>query len=342
MDVLRITAIFFVIFVHVVGEYWLQLDCSSFEWNIVNVYDSISRWSFPVLVMISGALFLTKQEQDIQVLYKQYVLRMITAYLFWSAIYLLINYVFYNRFDWKNAILFFIQGYYHLWFLPMMAGLYMIVPFLKCIIKLNQLTKYFLVLATIFTSVIPFLIIIVAVFSEALGNALGVVSSNMHFAFLAEYVGYFVAGYYLHKTSIQECQRKAIYLVGVIGTIGIISLTKWLTMLEGKQMESFYNPLLLPCVLQAIAVYVFAKTCLLNVCVSKYVEQFLKRMSKYSLGACLVHPLVIIVMRELLGVTFNSLSILWMLPIYTVVVFFISYAFSALLNHIPILNKYIV
>lgn len=46
LDLLRILAIFFVIVLHVSGENFRNIDINSTYWDILNFYDSISRWVF--------------------------------------------------------------------------------------------------------------------------------------------------------------------------------------------------------------------------------------------------------------------------------------------------------
>ena len=56
-DILRIVACFAVIIIHVCSWY-LYSDINSPNWQVFNFYNSIVKWSVPIFVMISGALFL--------------------------------------------------------------------------------------------------------------------------------------------------------------------------------------------------------------------------------------------------------------------------------------------
>ncbi len=50
----------------------------------------------------------------------------------------------------------FINGHYHMWFLFMIVGLYLIVPFLlRPIVRDEKLLRYFLLLTLIFTFLLP-------------------------------------------------------------------------------------------------------------------------------------------------------------------------------------------
>lgn len=61
LDILRIIAAFFIVVLHTAVTSLDSFGTTSWEWNVSNFYDSISRWAVPVFVMISGALFLNKE-----------------------------------------------------------------------------------------------------------------------------------------------------------------------------------------------------------------------------------------------------------------------------------------
>jgi uncharacterized membrane protein len=64
------------------------------------------------------------------------------AYFVWGVVYAL--------FDYDGTVAGFaedlIAGYYHMWYLPMMAGLYAMIPLLRKITEDAKLTAYFLIL----------------------------------------------------------------------------------------------------------------------------------------------------------------------------------------------------
>ena len=152
-DVLRILATFAVIVLHLSAQHWADTDVYSRAWQAFNLYDSAVRWAVPVFVMISGALFLSGS-QSIGHILKKNVSRLVTAFIFWSALYA----VFMVNFEGcpTNLILQqFLNGHYHMWFLFMIVGLYLIVPFLRPIVRDEKLLRYFLLLTLIFTFLLP-------------------------------------------------------------------------------------------------------------------------------------------------------------------------------------------
>ena len=86
---------------------------------------------------------------------------------------------------------------------------------------------------------------------------------------------------------------------------------------------------------EAVAVFVFFRERL------NFPVRFMRALSQYSFGAYLVHPAVIEFLAEL-GLDSLTFSPVISIPIVALAVFVISFAISAVLNHIPILKKYIV
>lgn len=133
LDYLRVFASIVIILLHVSAQNMDYVEPTGTEWNIYNICNGASRWGVPVFVMMSGALFLPR-EIPTKTLYKKYILRMAIAYIVWS--------LFYAIFDPLRKLIFkddyhisfveiigsFISGAVHLWFLPMIIGLYMCIP----------------------------------------------------------------------------------------------------------------------------------------------------------------------------------------------------------------------
>ena len=191
LDILRIFATVSLVVLHVSGQNFNSQPTDSFEWVVLNFYDSLVRWVVPVFVMISGSLFL-RREQSIKKLYQKYILRIVCAYIFWSGVYAFVSYL-KGECGLKEMVWEFFEGHYHLWFLLMIAGLYVVTPFLKTITESKTLTNYFLVVGAIVSVVIPCLLHIVPYFSERLADILNSHFSNVFLCF--NFTFYYVLGY---------------------------------------------------------------------------------------------------------------------------------------------------
>ena len=146
-DYLRILAILCVIMIHVVGVNWFTTPIYSTNWKILNIYDSIARFSVPIFVMISGALFLNKEKEiSIKKLYSKNILRLVVTLLFWSLMYsIYANIIIAKTISLsilKLTYLDFINSHYTLWFITMLIGLYMAIPIFKKICEDKKIEEF--------------------------------------------------------------------------------------------------------------------------------------------------------------------------------------------------------
>lgn len=103
-------------------------------------------WAVPVFVMISGALFLSRKN-DIKKLYKKNILRMCVSFAVWSAFYA-ISYAivdFFTKADYQFSFSYFLgellSGAAHMWFIPMIIGIYMCVPIFEKICESEEIVN---------------------------------------------------------------------------------------------------------------------------------------------------------------------------------------------------------
>ncbi len=336
-DFLRVAACFAVIARHV-AEYQLDGDhTGTFEWQVLNFYDgALVRWAVPIFVMISGALFLKAGKNiPVKTIYSKYVLRIATALVFWSLIYATGSYV--SNHDIVRAVDDFIRGHYHLWFLFMIMGLYMILPLLRHIAESEFLTKYFLILALIFTYILPECANIVSLFSEEYSISIAGVSENFHMYFPGGFTGFFLLGHFLNQSDITPKAERWIYFIGLCSFVVNVLMSAYVPIVTGKPYNTVY---LAPKIWQS------------NLCISAAVfvyfkrhynreNMLIRRLSQYSFGAYLVHAIVINILQKL-GLHTLAFNPVISVPVIVVIVFMLSMAISAVLNHIPVLKKYIV
>lgn len=339
-DCLRIAATFAVMILHIASQNWYAVEAGTYEWKVFDFYDSIVRWAVPVFVMISGALFL-RRRQSIERIFKKNILRIITAFVFWSALYALVNLMI-GRSEPKNVLREFVEGPTHLWFLFMIVGLYLIVPLLQKIVVSMELTQYFVVLSLAFTFALPYAITLISLYSEKLGSIAKGLLNSVCFNFTLGYVGYFVFGYYFSRIDIKGKKQWLIYLLGIFGLVITIFASKVFPISDKRAAAVFHDNMTLNVMLVSVSIFVFAQNNLSLPNVSPKVKEALKKLSEYSFGAYLVHAMVITQLNHLLGLNTLSFDPLISVPVIGIIVFVISFAISGIIHHIPVLNKHIV
>ncbi len=332
-DFLRVAGAFAVIVIHVAASRWYTTDIHTFEWQVLNFWHgSIVRWAVPVFVMISGALFLSR-DIPVRKIYSKYIFRIFTAFVFWSFVYAAHGYM--KDRDMIKAAGHFLKGHFHMWFLYVIAGLYMIVPFVKRIAESESLTKYFLVLAFFFAFLFPEAVNLISIFSEKYGEFAGSLANRFYLQFVGGFTGYFLLGYFLNKEEISSQAIKIIYALGIAGYITGMLLSVTLTMITGEPSQIFYGNLTVNNLFWTTSVFIFLKSKF------NYSSRIVLALSQYSFGAYLVHAAVILLVGKL-GLNTLAFNPLLSIPVISVIVFVISFAISAVLNHIPFINKYIV
>lgn len=349
-DILRIVATFAVILLHVSCSYW-DTNTFNLDWNVRNIYDSLVRWCVPIFVMISGALFLNPQKQIFtKKLYTKNIVRIISAFFLWSFIYTIYQYVFINNQDITTLIVYFFNGPYHFWFLYMIVGLYITVPILRQITKDISTTKYFLIIAFIFTFVLPLILVIT---SKALPfitiKSIGITRLSYKIFNIINlsiitigYSGYFILGYYLNYIfNPSKRQLKFIYSLGIISFILIATFTASISYIKGGLSEYFYDYLTLFVLFEAIAVYLFVKNFTPKLKLSLKAIKIITYLSNISFGIYCVHILVLSIL-SIIGFSSTRFNTIISIPIISVLTFIISSLIAICLHKIPFCRKYMM
>ena len=338
-DVLRVAATFAVVVLHLSAQHWLDVDVNSRAWFAFNLYNSIVRWSVPAFVMISGALFLGR-DLEIHTILKKYVLRIAGVFAVWSGGYALIDLIF-RHCDPFTVFSQFVTGHYHLWFLFMITGLYLLLPLLRPIVSRETNVRYFLLLALIFTFLLPQLALFCSFASPRLGWVINTVVMYTYCYFPLGLTGYFVGGYYLSRKEISRREELILYAVGAVGLLASVFAPVAYARAQGAPSDLFYRYDSLNVLCTAVPIFVFAKQHLNFPRMGERAYAVLRKLSEYSFGVYLVHPLIIEFLQYI-GIDTFVCNAFFSVPLLAVFVFAAATAISALLHQIPVVKKYFV
>ena len=247
-----------------------------------------------------------------------------------------------NGFDLRVFLNEIIVGPYHMWYILMISGVYILIPFFKKITESEELMKYFMILGAVFGIVIPHVVELMTVFIPVLGTVATKLLDDMDFNFTLGYVVFFIAGYYINKYEISKKTQKIIYILGILGFAGTVGLSVGISMLLGEPREEFYTCNSINVSLTGIALFTFGKYYLNNIKISDKGKKVIRILSKYSFGAYLVHVMVIEVLAKVVGLNIVATAPIWAVPVVSIVVIILSFVISTIINCIPVLNKYIV
>lgn len=359
-DYLRVFATYAVMILHIASQNWHKTDVNQIDWQTFNFYASIARWGVPIFLMMSGALFLSR-DMSISHIFKKSVLRMFLTFVAWSFIYYLLagnifpdnlnNDSFITRFfalfkDGKTRkFVSIINSHYHLWFVPMIAGLYICVPIIKKVVEDKRIAKYFLLLAFIFQFIIPQTVTLVNDFGsenlQLITTAINKRINAMSMKMVLGFSFYFVLGYYLSNIHFDRKKKFTVYILGLFGFLFTILADLVVALKTQAPSQNYYGNFCVNIVFEAVAVFVLFKSINFN---HEKFNCFIKLMSKWSFGAYLIHALFI----EKLNSAFHINTLSLPMPSYfsvfviAIIVFILSFGVSAILNSIPGIRKYIV
>ncbi len=333
-DLLRVSAAFMVVLLHVAAQCWAMIPVTSPDWFAAHTYNSMARPAVSIFVMISG-MFLLDPNKEIPLakLFSRYCKKILIILIFWSLFYATWRNVLWAllrgyEIDWPTVLVAFQTGHYHLWYCYMLLGLYLIIPFLKKITADRTLMQYFLVLAFCFAVILP-----VVPFTWA-----KTMRQFMFFHLTLGYTGYFVLGYYFRTTEISKTVRYLCYLAG-IASLAFTVFGSYHKALELNTDFGYYDPFTLNTVCLTVAVFLFYQYAIPNLLQNQ--QKLVSNLVDYSLGIYLIHPFMLAVLEHfgINAMWFSPTAIA--VPAVAVIAFLMSWFATAIMKRIPVVKQYL-
>ncbi len=330
---LRICATVAVVLMHVTSKEFYVPTTASPEWQILNVYNGLTHWAVPVFVMISGAIFLDpEREIPIRKLFGKYILRIFIALVFWSAVYAVAYTGIYLHGSAREVFYAFLEGHVHLWYLPMLIGLYLLVPLLRRITESPFLTKYFLLLTGIFSILLPEL------GRWGIAPILRAEAARLDIHLCLGYSGFFVAGYALHRLEIRKSVRTALYLLAQLATLGMIAYSGTMSARSGSVQIELYEAFSLGTVLQSLGIFLAFR----QFGNRKACPHLIRSLSEMTFGIYLIHEFWVDFLRRFCGISPLAFSPLIAIPVTVTLVLAGSAVSTFLLRKVEFFRKTIV
>lgn len=335
MDLLKIISCILVIMTHVSASYVIKyLEIGTYKFSVGNFYDSLSRIAVPIFVMIAGKYALSDDKnKNFKEYYKKIFKRIYIPTINWSILYvsysmilkILAELIKGKEVNYLGPVKEFILGkpFYHLWYLYMMIGLYLLVPFLIKIKEKYGENKFFK-LGVIFIFIGLGLII----FQEFLSK-INFYERDDIFKYLKYYwyfsqfqflnfIGYFILGYSLKNKIINIKKSTLTYLLSLFFLWLIVEKTKNLF---------FYGNNFVFVIVGAISFYLIFNNLKINYNFSK--------LEKHTFNIYLVHAGILNVISLFLSEILNyEPNPIWYIPFGIILVFLLSIIFSICLEKI--------
>jgi surface polysaccharide O-acyltransferase-like enzyme len=334
-DNLRVIATIGVIFIHVSSDYVpMSGKVSLYNFWVGNIFDSASRFSVPVFVMLSGALLLSK-DYGIATFLKKRLFRLLLPFLFWSLIYIARSIILRFKAGEKMSFIdiareFFVQlrdgSSLHLWYIYMIIGLYLFIPLIGKWVR-NATEKeilYFLAiwLCTLFLD----------------QPIISKIKPEIDLTYFTGFLGYLILGHYLQIKSFANQKRTNVIAVVLIiaGLLSTILGTYLILYYRNVYGSTFYECLSPNIFLYATGLFLFFKNKDTN---NRFVVPIRNFICKYSYGIFLVHVLVLYLLDDF-GITWDFINPVAGIPVTVFLCLIISWAIIYVINKLPF-GKYI-
>ena len=335
-DVLRIISAISIIVMHISSGSVYSLSLGSASWSEAVIINSISHFGVPVFVMISGALFMHPDKKiDMKRLWIHNILRMFVVFLVWSFIYGFLDHLSYRggirELLWSCVI-----SRNHLWFLPMIIGIYIILPILIRWVRNAEAKEIRLFILLFFIFQVICETLNACEFAEIITVAL----DYRNIEIVCSYVGYFIIGYYITHIGLSKKVRITLYLLGFLGCISGIAAVFVLSIKRQIPAVSIVDSFSVFTFLYSTALFTFISECFGKKEYKGKIPIFISNVSKDTLGLYLCH-LLIIERAALFGNIYESMPVIPGVLFYTAVICIIGLGGSALIRRIPFAGRYI-
>lgn len=330
LDICRIFACCMVVMLHVAVSDWNR-DPSSFEWKVYNLANASVRAGVPLFFMISGTLFLEKENFSIKYFVRKNICRLLSLYIIWSLLYECnaerICHSYENIYDFLVGS---VKGYYHLWFLPAMTVAYFFLPVVYGVMKGRKIAvQYLLILFAVMTllernvSLIPDLPVLIRA-----------VCDNIDLSNIS-YLGYMILGYVLSRKTYSKKVLLAMPVIYLLESVLAAYGNLWYSLREGEAAGWLFGNFTFMTFIQACCIFIFFQG-LKNREIKH--SKALVYFSECTLGVYLLHPMVL-EYWERHGVSVASFNPVISVPFIFLLVVCTCAAAVSVMKRIPCLRK---
>ena len=331
IDLCRIVACLGVMLSHACAEAYHLVSIHSAAFSWITMLSTVVRPVIPIFFMITGVLFLSREELDLRRFFTGHVLHLTYVFCFWSLLYAVLRAAQGSFGSGRDFLMAVVSGHYHMWFLPAMIMVYLFLPPVHAAIYGRKLDPRYLL------GVFFFLFIVLANCNLTPDPApiLYRFTQNFSLDYLS-YLGYAVWGWWLSRRAFsQKCLWIAplVYLAAVLlETAGNLWYSGYKQLADGW-LFSFFS---LPNFVGGSAAFCF----FLALREHRFRHpELLSALSGATLTVYMIHPMVLNGLKRLLPGVLNVEPVMGSLLIFAALTA-VSFAAALVIRRIPVLRRF--
>lgn len=330
LDFIRGVSIVAVIMIHVSASI-----CNSDHVLIAIVLNQLSRFSVPAFLFVSGILaYRSYTKQNIKHIWKKRALNILTPYLIWSTIGLIIS----KNYNIKNLIFTYLFGlgeFYQLYYIVLLVQFYLLLPFF--IYMANKFSRVIIILGISCCTTLIYDLLI------RYGININIINCLMKSTILS-WMGYFIVGCYIGKNYNQFIQflknhKLSQFIIPTSLSIAILALDEYnLLFVKGFKLTEhpIFNFFRIDIIL-----FAFCTIFLLFKIADTYSSnQVIKTLYDNSFGIYLNHIMILTILKRFFNhYLFNNL-LEGLISI--IIILLISILLNKLIKKIPYLRLFLL
>lgn len=320
-DAVRVLAVFFVLVIHLSAGVVMKWHATpTFNWWAANFYDSLSRASVVLFVLLSGSLLLGKNEPTTMFFFKR-LSRIVLPWLCWVLLTVFFDFIFkLNLEGFQHGLKGFVRHYFvtGFWFIPLVIQLYLLVPILRALLQRVGWSVYVWI-SLLWAGVIGL---------QHIYCGASELCRIWDWPLGLQYGGFFMLGYVLSQLSIYRKEMFTALAFWGGSIIWVVLGTYIESKQQGSLSEIYYRYTTLPVLLSATSLFILVKYFFSNIHLSYQHSSLLKNFSNASFGIYLAHALCIklVLATSLAGIfeLLDSYAVVT-IPLFAVVLFVLVY-----------------
>jgi len=322
LDFIRLVAILMVISIHVSAKGFASMTN---HWWAVNFYESISRFSVPLFLMVTGALLLGKETTFRTTGNRMW--RVGLPLVVWSVAYLYwFRYTGTEIPQWTKSILR-APVVPHFWYLYTLLGAYLFLPVMIGFCKITDTGSKMLTITAWFVgaSVVPTVYALTG--KEYVG---------LNWGFKSLYAGYLVLGWLAYRWTTFNKSRVTLALFAWAVSAASIAILTWQHSIKvGAANETFYGYTSPFVITGAVSAFYVLRAFAATFAASRWFPaKALRKLGEVNFGVYLIHVMVMFWL-DLRGFDFQFINPWLAIPVVVLMTFTLSAIVIYLIQRLP-------
>ena len=310
------------------------------EWLSLTTLKCVAVSATNLFLMISGIFFLSPERNvSISKIWSKNILKLATAYVLWCMIYAAVRITYVNggEFEWSLFWQESLNKEFHLWYIPMMLGIYVVVPIMREITARAPRKIYiYIIWLMIGAMTLNTVKTLSSQFPGPMTDHIIYIINDTPTPLICQYPFYCILGYFLYTYRPKLKMRLFLYALGILGVLALVWVSTYFYVEKGEP-DPYYiqGKFEIYILAKNTALFVFVLTLFSKVKWGKVAKKIISKVSAATLFIYLSHLLCLnMFLKEgwLLDSGYSYFTVAWIwIGVTYVAAFLFSFLFLQLI-----------